>query len=62
MATIKVGPFNVRAIPDLDMTETELIAQLVAVGEAGEATEYFSDDELEAWLVSGKGARHGQLD
>ena len=39
-------------IPDLDMTESEIIAQLSAVEEMSEATEYFSDDQLERWLMS----------
>jgi hypothetical protein len=52
MSQLKVGPFTVRNLPDIDMTESEIIAQLSAVEEMSEATEYFSDDQLERWLMS----------
>ncbi len=44
---LKVGELTVRAMPGQPMTRAELEAQCQAVSEAAEATDYFTDDELE---------------
>jgi hypothetical protein len=46
------GPFEAKAIPEQSMTDTEIRTQVQVVSEAAEATQFFTEDELEAYTVN----------